>query len=60
MAIDFFNKGSNLQGQFNNLFTTGKSNTVGSSLQSRYDINDDGLLELSSDLGDKEKVNKFL
>jgi len=60
MAIDFFNKGSNLQGQFNNLFASGQSNTVGSSLQSRYDINDDGLLELSSDLGDKEKVNKFL
>lgn len=60
MAINFFNKGSNLQGQFNNLFASGQSNTIGSSLQSRYDINDDGLLELSSDLGDKEKVNKFL
>jgi|5B_taG_2_1085324.scaffolds.fasta_scaffold46442_1 hypothetical protein len=60
MTINFFDKGSNLQGQFNNLFASGQSNTIGSSLKSRYDINDDGLLELSSDLGDKEKVNKFL
>ena len=60
MAIDFFNKGSDLQGQFNNLFTAGQSSDVGSFLKSKYDINDEGLLELSSNFGDKPKVNKLL
>ena len=60
MAIDFFNKGSNLQGQFNNLFTAGQSTDVGSFLKSKYDINDEGLLELSSNFGDKPKVNKLI
>ena len=60
MAIDFFNKGSDLQGQFNNLFTAGQSSDIGSFLKSKYDINDEGLLELSSNFGDKPKVNKLL
>lgn len=60
MAIDFFNKGSDLQGQFNNLFTAGQSSDVGSFLKSKYDINDEGLLELSSNFGDKPKVNKLI
>ena len=61
MAIDFFNKGSDLQGQFNSLFKSdSKNNDLYNFMGEKYGLEEDGTLALSSEFGNKPDINKLM
>lgn len=59
MAIDFFNTGSSLQGQFNQMNQIKPQEDIYNFLGKKFDLTDEGVYDLTNNLGEKENVNKL-